>query len=426
MVRTATFVALFFGLALDAHAGSVIHVPDRDCTALSDAISSAEKGDDTTIVLARHGNYVSQAVREACGISVRTGRVVVDAAGAELQPLCLSGVIEVAAGAHLTLRNAVVSEPSCGTAPPVPRDIVNDGQIDFESVTLKKTVMPLVNSAGASMTLRNVTLSSGGIDNGGTLSIFNSTLLSAAVDNAGSARLDIGNSIVAGRKPSTCAVTGAGVQSHGGNVVAASCAWTTEADTRSADPGAGLGPLQDNGGIGIPTFALGSASPARNAGIANYCEPTDARGIARPTGICDAGAHGFDATKYIGSGGMNGTWYDYSSDGHYVTIQRVHDNGDALVIWNAFDRNGNQTWIYGVGKVTDRRIHVEMTQNVGGRLQVGGPPTGSNSRPWGAVDIDLSSCLKGTLRYQSTVPGFGSGQFRLDRLAYISDFGCVD
>lgn len=234
MVRTVTFVALLFSLALEAHAGPVIHVADRDCSALNDAISSAAKGEDTTIVLARRGNYVSKDVGEGCGISVRAGRVVIDAAGAELQPLC-AGVIDVAAGAHLTLRNAIVSEPSCGRAPPLIEDILNNGQINFESVTFKKTVSRLVNWAGASMTLRNVTLSSGGIDNNGALSVFNSTLLSADVANAGGATFDIGNSIVAGRNPPACAVAGAGVQSQGGNVVAASCAWTAEADTRSAE-----------------------------------------------------------------------------------------------------------------------------------------------------------------------------------------------
>lgn len=421
MVRITVFVALAFGFALHAHAGSVIHVADRDCTALRDAISAAAGGEDTTIVLARRGSYVGGD----CGLSVRAGRLVIDAAGSELRPVCLSGTIDVAAGAHLTLRNAVVSGPSCGTAPPIVGEVHNDGQLQLESVTLR-TASPVVNSAGASMTLRNVTIYSGGIDNSGALSAFNSTLLAAHVGNAGGATLDIGNSIVASENPSACAITGAGVRSHGGNVVAPSCAWASTADTRSADPRAGLGPLQDNGGMGIPTFALGSASPARNAGVANDCEPTDARGIARPAGVCDAGAHGFDAAKYLGSGGMNGTWYDSSADGHYVTIQRVHDNGDALVIWNAFDRNGNQIWIYGVGQVEGRRIHVEMTQNIGGHLQAGGPPTGSSAKPWGTVDIDLSSCLKGTLRYQSTAPGFGNGQFSLDRLAYISDSGCVD
>jgi hypothetical protein len=426
MVRTGPFVALFLGLALNVHAGPVVHVADRDCTALSKAISSLQDGDDATIILARHGNYVSQDVGESCGISVRTGRVVVDAAGAELQPLCVSRVIDVAAGAQLTLRNAVISEPGCGRAPPLIEDVLNGGRVSFESVTFKKTVSRLVNSAGASMTFRNVTLSSGGVDNSGALWAFNSTLLSADVANASGATVDIGNSVAAGRDRSACAVAGGIVQSHGGNVVAASCAWTAEADVRADDPSAGLVPLQDNGGIGIPTFALSSTSPARDAGIADNCEPIDARGVARPAGICDAGAYAFDATKYLGNGGMGGTWYDQAADGHYVTIQRVHDNGDVLVIWNAFDRNGNQAWIYGVGRVTDRRIHVEMAQNVGGRLQTGGPPNGSSARPWGTVDIDLSSCLKGMLRYQSTVPGFGSGQFQLDRLAYVSDFGCVD
>ena len=177
--------------------------------------------------------------------------------------------------------------------------------------------------------------------------------------------------------------------------------------------------------MGIPTFALSSTSPAHNAGVAQYCEATDARGIARPAGACDAGAVGFDATKYVGEGGMDGTWYDHAANGHYVTIQRVHDDDTALVIWNTFDRSGTQAWIYGVGHVTGRHIHVEMSQNVGGRLQPGGPPTGASVHSWGSVDIDLTNCLSGTLRYQSPF-SFGSGQFPLDRLAYVSTSGCVD
>ncbi len=123
---------------------------------------------------------------------------------------------------------------------------------------------------------------------------------------------------------------------------------------------------------------------------------------------------------------MNGFYFDPDANGHYVSLQRIHDNGDIAIVWSTFDSNGNQAWVYGVGQLTDKRIHASMSQNIGGVLQVGGPPTGSTVRPWGTVDIDLTSCALAQFSYQSSLDGFGSGQFPLTRLAFVSDFGCSD
>ena len=112
---------------------------------------------------------------------------------------------------------------------------------------------------------------------------------------------------------------------------------------------------------------------------------------------------------------MNGVYYDPAANGHYVSIQRIHDNGDVLVIWNTFDHKGNPAWIYGVGQITDKHIHAAMSQNLGGVLQVGGPAVGSTVRSWGTVDIDLTSCLLAQFNYQSSLFEFGSGQFPLTR-----------
>lgn len=52
-----------------------------------------------------------------------------------------------------------------------------------------------------------------------------------------------------------------------------------------------LKPLQDNGGP-VPTMALGSNSPAIDAGSNNGCPATDARGVLRPAdAACDIGAY---------------------------------------------------------------------------------------------------------------------------------------
>jgi hypothetical protein len=160
-------------------------------------------------------------------------------------------------------------------------------------------------------------------------------------------------------------------------------------------------------------------------GVAKYCEATDARGKTRPAGACDAGAYEADAdAEPIVAGGINGTFYDSAADGHYVTIQHLQDY-NVFIVWTTFDRDGNPAWIYGVGEYTSaHQLHAEMSQNLGGRLQSGGPATGATVHAWGTVDIDMAGCNAGTLSYQSSLPEFGSGQFPLDRVASVNDLGC--
>ena len=187
---------------------------------------------------------------------------------------------------------------------------------------------------------------------------------------------------------------------------------------------AGLGTFDNHGGL-VPTQALTYSSPARGVGVPLHCEAVDARGYKRSATGCDAGAYEYGGgAGALTANGMNGFYYDPDANGHYVSIQRIHDNGDIAILWNTFDQKGNQAWIYGVGQLSGQHIHADMSRNVGGVLQVGGPPTGSSVRAWGTVDIDLTSCLFAQFNYQSSVANFGSGQFPLTRLALVSDFGC--
>lgn len=422
MRRIVVTVAFFLAFAVNAHAGSVIHVANGDCAAMASALASAPTDEQTTIVLANRGSYSSYAAGTSCELNVHQGDVTVEASGSEIEPFCLSKIIVVDAGARLTLRNASLGPASCGLSPPVSGEITNLGELQLESVNTWSHSID--NGPGATMTLRNVTSPYGIGTSDGNLEIYNSTLIADLYSSG--PRLVLANSVVIGRSPDQCGIGGSHIQSLGGNVVSTRCVWAIASDRRTADGDAGLGLPQDNGGLGVPTLAPSSTSIVRGVGLAKYCEPVDARGLVRPRGACDAGAVQFDAVKDVGGGGMNGTWYDHAADGHYVTIQRVHDDDTALVIWNTFDSAGKQAWIYGVGHVVGRHIHVDMSQNVGGRLQAGGAPAGLTVRAWGTVDIDLTSCLEATMSYHSSVPGFGNGHFPLDRLAYVSDFGCAD
>jgi hypothetical protein len=215
------------------------------------------------------------------------------------------------------------------------------------------------------------------------------------------------------------------VTSLGGNVASDnSCAFNSTGDRVVAD--AGLGTFGDNGGVATTTALNGSSVAVRN-GIAANCEATDARGTVRNVaarGGCDSGAYEFGGGRgLLSEGGMSGFFYDASADGHYVTVQRL-DWGSTLVIWNTFDKNGQAAWIYAIGEVSGNHIRAQGAQNLGGVLQPGGAPTGSHALVWGDIDIDLQNCFGGTFRYNSPLPNFGSGQFPLNRLAFLGDLDC--
>ncbi|HZX90593.1 MAG TPA: hypothetical protein VFE67_08125, partial [Rudaea sp.] len=164
-------------------------------------------------------------------------------------------------------------------------------------------------------------------------------------------------------------------------------------------------------------------------GVATNCEAADARGTVRNVaarGGCDSGAYEFGGGRgLLSESGMSGFFYDAAADGHYVTVQRL-DWSSTLVIWNTFDKNGQAAWIYAIGEVNGNHIHAQGAQNVGGVLQPGGAPTGSHGFVWGDIDIDLHNCFGGTFRYDSPLPNFGSGQFPLNRLAFLGDLDCSD
>lgn len=418
MRRSLAVLALVLGFSNLAVASSPIFIADGDCNALNSALASAGPSGETTIMLARRGTYAQ------CGISVQHGRVRIEGAGATLGASrhCSSPIVDVAAGAALTLRNTTIAGPACTTE--------NAGDTEFEAVTVLSTdALPIGNAAGATLTLRNVTTYSGA-NNAGTLNVYNSTLSPGGiVDEAGSQQT-LSNSIVWSFLPPhsapRCSVYGPGaVTSLGGNLVEYGCPWLTAHDRQVSAPPIPNG-IRDNGGL-VPTARIESwDDSAIGIGIAKYCEATDARGRPRPAGNCDPGAYELDAgAEPVDVGGINGTFYDAAADGHYVTIQRLEDD-NVFIVWNTFDHNAAPAWVFGVGVYRDGHLHADVLQNINGHLQPGGPATGSTTRAWGSIDIDVTSCDGGTMHYQSSLPQFGSGQFPLNRVTNLADLGCRD
>jgi hypothetical protein len=460
MLRLMLFLCSLFAFAQTASAG-VQRIADGDCSGLAAAISQASPAQPVKILLARSGNY------SACSFSATGGNVDIDGQGSTFQFLTAN----IATSAAVTVRNATVTAAidsavpklfcgdvleGFGGAPIFIPAICNSGSLTLANVAINNLQVPAITGMGGaimywgfvysagSLILRNVSIAGSHdprlITFAGSTEIYNSTfsnnsssvlistVYDALNDHASVPQLRIANSVITSTDSSACDLRGASATSFGGNVgPEASCGLSTSVGDK-IDSSLSLPAAADHGGL-VPTVQIGFGNPAYRAGVAQYCEATDARGVTRNAANCDAGAYeSGGGLGLVTSNGMNGLYYVPGiANGHYVSVQRIHDNKDVLVFWNTFDRNGKQAWIFGVGTMTsDRHIHASMARTLGGVLQPGGPATGAKASDWGTVDIDLTNCSAAQFNYQSDLPEFGSGQFPLTRLAFESAVNCGD
>jgi hypothetical protein len=172
----------------------------------------------------------------------------------------------------------------------------------------------------------------------------------------------------------------------------------------------------------VPSAASSVIDSADAAWCPDGYEIRDGDGDGLAT--CDRGARELEPTR-LAEGGINGFYFNPDEDGHYVYVQQT--DFTTLVMWNTFDADGNQAWIYGTGKLeAGRSVMAEAYINRTGGLTPDGLLTDVDAEAWGELQIDMDSCARGIVAYRSVLPEFGSGQFPIERLAYVKQLGCVD
>ncbi len=127
----------------------------------------------------------------------------------------------------------------------------------------------------------------------------------------------------------------------------------------------------------------------------------------------------------LSEGGITGLYFNPAADGSYISVLETDYN--TLVIWNTFDADGNQLWVYGVGDLQEGGSTVVAETYI--NRSAGFLPNGevdAEAEPWGLLRLDLASCTEGTFTYRSDLPEFHSGQFPIVRLAYSKQIGCVE
>ena len=127
----------------------------------------------------------------------------------------------------------------------------------------------------------------------------------------------------------------------------------------------------------------------------------------------------------LSDGGINGLYYNPEADGHYLYV--LETDFTTLVVWTTFDRDGNQAWVFGTGELKNGRSVVTdayINRNEG--VSETGEITGSEAEHWGRIEVNMTSCLEGSVAFNSDLPGFGSGEFYIERLAYVKQLDCAE
>jgi hypothetical protein len=125
----------------------------------------------------------------------------------------------------------------------------------------------------------------------------------------------------------------------------------------------------------------------------------------------------------ISDGGINGLYHDPNAPHRYFYV--LETDYTTLVVWNTFDEDGNQLWVYGVGDLFNNgsSIVADTYINRSSGIMPDGIPD-DDVEPWGQIRVDLNSCTEGLVTYQSDLPEFGSGEFSISRLAFSKHTGC--
>lgn len=402
-----------------------------------------------------------------------TGDVIIEGNGATLQAQAgyNGSLINVQAGARLEIKDLLITgfERGLSDVPTYFSGLIdNSGQLLFERVTIadnplctecESSLALLVNRSRISMNnvtiFGNETKISKVIENRGHMRLINSTLSSNSVSQYECRCISMGCVKACKFWPNYESISGtwASTTEFGNTLIASQCEIRGDVIDLGGnfvpDNRCGLQPPNNervtgymhgsfgyHGGL-VPTVGLEPGSGAIDAGNNDICSATDARFASRPVAAypgeqprCDAGAFeygGAFGNADLAVNGMNGLWFSQDSDGHYVHVWRVSPDR-VYVNWTAFDQSANQMWIYAVADtVNESRFSATAYFNDGIQLVPGSAPEGSVvANDWGSIEIELDSCTVGTFRYTANDNSIGSGEFQIDRLAFIEGGGCSD
>jgi len=122
----------------------------------------------------------------------------------------------------------------------------------------------------------------------------------------------------------------------------------------------------------------------------------------------------------------SGSWFDPAQSGHGVQLQVIETGGtrSLLVAWYVY-RNGEQTWLTGVGPIDGNTATVALDLTRGGQFPPAFRSEQVQRESWGEARVTLVDPTRVQLRWNSALDGFGNGELSLQRLTGLLTAPCL-
>jgi plastocyanin len=190
-----------------------------------------------------------------------------------------------------------------------------------------------------------------------------------------------------------------------------------------------------HGGNGAPSSQLWSSSVTfTTAGTVNYqCDIHSSMGMV---GSITVNAVTAPPPKLAIGGYVSGNWYnaDQSGSGFQIEATDAMDSASGLpimlAIWFVYSPDGNsQNWIYAQGTYDPTKNTATLPAQLLSGTKF--PPNyvaadvHGMANGWGTLTFAFTDCNNGTVSWNSTAPGYGSGSpMPITRLTRIAGTGC--
>lgn len=122
--------------------------------------------------------------------------------------------------------------------------------------------------------------------------------------------------------------------------------------------------------------------------------------------------------------GLSGSFYDPGRNGEGLVIQYLPD-GRVLAIMFTYSPGGKQMWMFGVAEADDKTVTMDVV------YPTGFTPWGGDFDPadvalgdWGTWTLTWTDCNSLEFEYDSSVPGYGSGNRDYTRLTQLLGTQC--
>lgn len=127
-------------------------------------------------------------------------------------------------------------------------------------------------------------------------------------------------------------------------------------------------------------------------------------------------------------GYLSGSWYDPVTSGQGFEIEFTAQANTVLATWFTYspDNSGTTQWVYGQGTYdpTKSTVTIPAVLTSGTGFFPDFVKANVEKTPWGTLTFSFTDCNHAILTWNSTLPGYGSGTDRLQRLTSIAGLSC--